>query len=112
MLWGAGKALLTGNFKGIVAGITKPWKTIWQQVKDLFSGRAYNEGAAEAEYDNPTDSSADIAHETSISVRSLGLKGNGKAESNLAYFNRYQSMFASKTAGDLGERIKGMDKLY
>lgn len=55
-IMGAVWQLVRGNFGGVVDAITKPWKDIWQQVKDLFSGKAFKEEMMnETLWDNPVE---------------------------------------------------------
>lgn len=43
-------------------------------------------------YDNPVEKNSELAKNTNISVRGLKMKGTGKGESNIAYFNRLQAV--------------------
>ena len=71
--------MVRGNFSGVVDAITKPWKDVWQQIKDLFSGKAFKEEmAVELIHDNPVEKNSEQANDTNISVRSLKMKGSGK----------------------------------
>ena len=89
---GAVWQLVKGNFGGVVDAITKPWKDIWQQIKDVFSFKAFREEMAnETLQEDPTEKNAEQAKDTNIAVRSLKMKGAGKAEENLAHFNKLQS---------------------
>lgn len=36
----------------------------------------------------------------------------GTVQDNLAYFQKYQSMFSKNTVGNLGEKLKKMNALY
>ena len=110
-IMGAVWQLVRGNFGGVVDAITKPWKDIWQQVKDLFSGKAFKEEMMnETLWDNPVEKNSEQAKNTNIAVRSLKMKG--KAESNLAYFNRLQGLLGQAQYGDLLPRIQKMNELY
>ena len=76
---GAVWQMVRGNFSGVVDAITKPWKDVWQQIKDLFSGKAFKEEmAVELIHDNPVEKNSEQAKDTNISVRSLKMKGSGK----------------------------------
>ena len=110
-IMGAVWQMVKGNFGGVVDAITKPWKDIWQQIKDLFSGKAFKEEMmSETLWDNPVEQNSEQAKNTSISVRSLKMKG--QAESNLAYFNKLQGMMGQAQYGDLLPRIQKMNELY
>jgi len=86
MIWGAAKAIWKGNWGGIVDGITKPWKDLWKNVKDLFTGKAFKDSFSEVVWDNPVEQNEEQAKDTNIAVRNLNMKG-GKVESNLKHFN-------------------------
>ena len=65
---------------------------------------------SETLWDNPVEQNSEQAKNTSISVRSLKMKG--QAESNLAYFNKLQGMMGQAQYGDLLPRIQKMNELY
>lgn len=111
-IMGALWQMVKGNFGGVVDAITKPWKDIWQQIKDLFSGKTFKEEVAANPYmmSNPVEDNSEQAKNASISVRSLKMKG--QAESNLAYFNKLQGMMGQAQYGDLLPRIQKMNELY
>ena len=44
-IFGAAKKILTGDFDGVVDAITAPWKNVWGQIKDLFSGKTFEVNA-------------------------------------------------------------------
>lgn len=105
-IMGAVWELVRGNFSGVIGAITKPWKDIWKQIKDLFSGKDIkDEMNTETLYDNPVEQNSELAKNTNISVRGLKMKGAGKAESNIAYFNRLQAVIGQAQYGDLLPRI-------
>jgi phage-related protein len=112
-LCGAVWQMVKGNFGGVVDAITKPWKNIWTQIKDVFSFKAFKEEMSiETLHANPTEANAEQAKNTSISVRNLKMKGSGKAEENLVYFNKLQSELSGAQYGDLLPRIQKMNQLY
>jgi hypothetical protein len=110
---GAVWQLVKGNFSGVVDAIVKPWKDIWQQIKDVFSFKAFKEEMAnETLQENPVEKNAEQAKNTNIAVRSLKMKGSGKGEDNIAYFNRLQKVLGQAQYGDLLPRIQKMNELY
>ena len=113
-LMGAVWQLVRGNFKGVVDAITKPWKDVWQQIKDVFSFKAFRELKTDETFlqENPTEKNAEHAKDTNIAVRNLKMKGAGKAEENLAHFNKLQSQLGGAQYGDLLSRIQKMNELY
>ena len=90
---GAVWQLVRGNFKGVVNAITKPWKDVWQQIKDVFSLKAFGELKVDETIlqEDPTEKNSERARDANIAVKSLKMKGTGKAEENLAHFNKLQS---------------------
>ena len=110
---GAVWQLVRGNFGGVIDAIVKPWKDIWQQIKDVFSFKAFREEMnVETLVANPMEKNAEQAKNTNISVRNLKLKGAGKSEENLAIFNKLQAELGQAQYGDLLPRIQKMNRLY
>ena len=103
-----------GNFGGVIEAVVKPWKDLWQQIKDLFSGKPFtDEVSKEAVWERSTEQTDEEANETSIAVRSLKITGKGKAEDNIAYFNKLQDFYyKDKQYGDLLPRIERMNDFY
>ena len=85
--------LIRGNWGGVLDAITKPWKDVWQQIKDVFSLKAFRELNTDETIlrEDPTEKNAEKGKNTNISVRNLKMKGAGKAEANLAHFNKLQA---------------------
>lgn len=45
-----------GNFGGVIEAVIKPWKDIWQQIKNLFSGKPFtDEVSKESVWERPTE---------------------------------------------------------
>lgn len=76
-IMGAVWQMVRGNFGGVLNAITKPWKDIWQQIKDLFSGKTFKDEVEANPYmmSNPVDENSERAKNTNIAVRSLKMKG-------------------------------------
>ena len=112
---GAGLAkLIKGELSPakIADAVTKPWKDLWNQVKNI--GKVFDISSkldnTTLDYD-PTDELEDkTATESRIKVRSLGMKG--KQEKNLEYFERFQAMKGQAAMGPLLPRIRKMDELF
>jgi hypothetical protein len=76
-----------GNFGGVIDEIIAPWKDIWQEIKNLFSGKPYTDEVSKEEvWERTTENTDEEAAKTSNAIRSLKIKGAGKAEENLAHF--------------------------
>lgn len=106
------KNVFTFNFSKICEDFCRPWKGIWQQVKDIFTGKFFSDELAkenEALQVRPSEEAAEKAKNTKIAIRSLKMVGKGKGLDNIAYLNKLQGENAK---GDLLPRIEKMGEIY
>ena len=104
------KNVFTFNFGKILSEFAAPWKSIWQQIKDIATGKFFREELVKETLQvNPVEENSEKAKTANIAVRSLKMVGTGKGADNIAYLNKLQG---DQARGDLLPRIQKMNDLY
>lgn len=104
------KNVFTFNFSKILSDFSAPWKSIWQQIKDIATGKFFREELVKETLQvNPVEENSEKAKTANIAVRSLKMVGKGKGVDNIAYLNKLQG---DRARGDLLPRIQKMNDLY